>query len=226
MPRRVEYLLLLAPLAFGCGVDGRLLAALVANAGGGGGEAGAEEAGTSGDRNGEAGQRSEGGEAGAPQAGGTAGAGDGGLGAEGGEAGADSSGGTGGLVTGGSGAGGSAGAIAGGSSGGGGVGGGGESGSTSTGGGGAGAGASGAGTGGGPIRPPCGDLNQDSIDDCVQTILTNAGFDHDLEGWSAERQTTISWEPRDSAEDPDSGAVAVTFTASGGMGTSMGGLNQ
>ena len=56
----------------------------------------------------------------------------------------------------------------------------------------------------------CGDLNQDSIDDCQQSLVQNAQFDSAVTGWDSEPSTTAVWDPTDGAGKPGSGSIRVS----------------
>lgn len=104
-------------------------------------------------------------------------------------------------VTGGSLSGGSAGATGGG-------------GATAGGGGAAGGGSGG--TGGGSLDGgPCGDLDQNGVQDCDETVALNARFDSTATSWLADPGVTQVWRAEDARGSATSGALGVTFTTSG-----------
>ena len=127
--------------------------------------------------------------------------------------------GDGGAGGGGGGAGGGGGGGAGGSTGGGGNGAGGAgtggSGSGGAGSGGAGSAGSdgqigGAGSSDGADTSACPDLDSDGIADCVETLVTNATFNHDAAGWKAEFAASQLFDSHDAEGAAASGSLAVT----------------
>lgn len=63
----------------------------------------------------------------------------------------------------------------------------------------------------------CPDLDQNTVLDCSETLVTNPGFDADIKGWSPEASGAISWESLDSRGSNTSGSIRVENrgTASG-----------
>lgn len=69
-----------------------------------------------------------------------------------------------------------------------------------------------AGHAGGAPEFPCGDLNQDAVDDCTQTLVQNSRFDSALSGWVEEPSTTQVWNSSDALGKPGSGSLLLTNT--------------
>lgn len=67
--------------------------------------------------------------------------------------------------------------------------------------------------GGSAVSFPCGDLNQDSVDDCAQTLVQNSRFDSALNGWETEPSTNQAWDASNATGQPGSGSVKVSNTA-------------
>jgi hypothetical protein len=63
----------------------------------------------------------------------------------------------------------------------------------------------------------CPDLDQNTVLDCTETLVTNPGFDVDIKGWSPEANAAISWEALDQRGSNTSGSIRVENrgTASG-----------
>ena len=63
----------------------------------------------------------------------------------------------------------------------------------------------------------CPDLDQNTVLDCTETVVTNPGFDADIKGWSPEASGAISWESLDARGSNNSGSLRVENrgTASG-----------
>jgi hypothetical protein len=91
----------------------------------------------------------------------------------------------------------------------------------------------GSGSGGGAIRPP----DAVSLPDCsysgatkpgCETLVDNAGFGSDVEGWEAEPLAiAVAWSPRDAEGSNDSGSIAVLNTMHGkNEGVAPGGGRQ
>ena len=70
-----------------------------------------------------------------------------------------------------------------------------------------------AGSGGAAVSFPCGDLNQDSVDDCAQTLVQNSRFDSAVNGWEAEPSMSQAWDASNATGKPGSGSVKVSNTA-------------
>jgi hypothetical protein len=86
-----------------------------------------------------------------------------------------------------------------------------------------------AGSGGSPTAAgPCGDIDQNGVDDCSETLVANARFDSDLSHWDAEQLETQSWDARNAGPEPNSGALLVSNTApvATGLGSYMAGAHQ
>jgi hypothetical protein len=77
--------------------------------------------------------------------------------------------------------------------------------------GGASAGSSGAGGSGGQL--PCGDIDQDKVDDCVETLVQNSRFDSDLSYWFAEPLEAQTWDSRNARAGMGSGSILVSNMA-------------
>jgi len=63
----------------------------------------------------------------------------------------------------------------------------------------------------------CPDLDQNTVLDCTETLVTNPGFDADVKGWSPEASGAISWDSLDARGSNSSGSIRVENrgTASG-----------
>jgi len=70
-----------------------------------------------------------------------------------------------------------------------------------------------AGTAGAPVIFPCGDLNQDAVDDCQQTLVQNSRFDANVSGWDRENSTTQAWDASNASGKPDSGSIQISNTS-------------
>ncbi|HEX2670354.1 MAG TPA: hypothetical protein VHM25_05750 [Polyangiaceae bacterium] len=70
-----------------------------------------------------------------------------------------------------------------------------------------------AGNGGAAVSFPCGDLNQDSVDDCAQTLVQNSRFDAAVNGWDTEPSTNQVWDASNATGQPGSGSVKVSNIA-------------
>ena len=55
----------------------------------------------------------------------------------------------------------------------------------------------------------CPDLDQNTVLDCAETLVTNPGFDVDIKGWSPEASGAISWESLDARGSNTSGSIRV-----------------
>ena len=78
-------------------------------------------------------------------------------------------------------------------------------------------------------RGGCGDLDQNGVEDCVETLLKNSRFDENTSGWEPETYLHQNWDPRDGRGDGDSGALLVSNTNaidSGAVGLTMVGSRQ
>jgi len=63
---------------------------------------------------------------------------------------------------------------------------------------------------------PCGDLNDNGVQDCQETSVKNAVFDKDVSGWSADIGLAIAWKNEDSYAQANSGSLSLTFTTAAG----------
>jgi hypothetical protein len=70
-----------------------------------------------------------------------------------------------------------------------------------------------AGNAGAALSLPCGDLNQDLVDDCAQTLVQNSRFDAAVDGWDTEPSTNQVWDAANATGKPGSGSVKVSNTA-------------
>jgi hypothetical protein len=66
-----------------------------------------------------------------------------------------------------------------------------------------------AGSGGAPLIFPCGDLNQNYVDDCAETLVKNSRFDTDTKGWEAEPLLQQHWDPTNATGGTSSGSLFV-----------------
>ena len=75
---------------------------------------------------------------------------------------------------------------------------------------------------------PCGDIDQNGVDDCSETLVTNSRFQTDLGGWTAEVLDTLAWDTRNAEADSNSGALRVSNLApvAGTPGAFMTGAHQ
>jgi hypothetical protein len=69
-----------------------------------------------------------------------------------------------------------------------------------------------AGTGGKPDDGPCGDIDQNGVQDCQETVAKNPTFDADANSWDAELNLTEVWKSDDARGTHGSGSLSVTFT--------------
>jgi hypothetical protein len=67
-----------------------------------------------------------------------------------------------------------------------------------------------AGLAGGPVTFPCGDLNQDLVDDCQQTLVLNSRFDSAVSDWDLEPSTTRVWDASNASGKAGSGSLQVS----------------
>jgi hypothetical protein len=63
---------------------------------------------------------------------------------------------------------------------------------------------------------PCGDLNENGVQDCQETVVKNAVFDEDVSGWTADAGVAIEWKNEDSYAQANSGSLSLTFTTAAG----------
>ena len=55
----------------------------------------------------------------------------------------------------------------------------------------------------------CPDLDRNTVLDCTETLVTNAGFALDVKGWSPEANGAISWESLDALGGNTSGSIRI-----------------
>ncbi len=67
-----------------------------------------------------------------------------------------------------------------------------------------------AGQAGGTLTFPCGDLNQDLVDDCQQTLVLNSRFDSAADDWDFEPSTTRAWDVSNASGKAGSGSLRVS----------------
>ena len=83
------------------------------------------------------------------------------------------------------------------------------------------------GTGGKPDDSPCGDLDQNSVQDCQETLAKNAAFDANVDQWLADPGVTKAWRLDEARDGMPSGGLAVTFTTGGASsGWALGAVGQ
>ena len=70
-----------------------------------------------------------------------------------------------------------------------------------------------AGAGGAPFDSPCGDIDNDSVDDCTETLVLNSHFDTDAAQWVAAANAVQAWDARDARSKSGSGSLMVTNQA-------------
>jgi hypothetical protein len=79
------------------------------------------------------------------------------------------------------------------------------------------AGASSAGAAGSSGLPQlvdgCVDLDQNEIGDCTETLVSNARFEADVDGWLVGAMPGLMWSDQNRADDVPSGSAAVAFTS-------------
>jgi hypothetical protein len=56
----------------------------------------------------------------------------------------------------------------------------------------------------------CVDLDQNGVSDCTETMLDNSAFATDVSHWTAEANTTITWDAKDMLGSLQSGSALVT----------------
>ena len=86
----------------------------------------------------------------------------------------------------------------------------GGSGGNDTGGAGGSAGASSTGEAGGTGDPGCPDLDDNHVADCDETLVDNASFDANLNGWHEETNALANWEHEDALDHDASGSATIT----------------
>jgi len=83
-----------------------------------------------------------------------------------------------------------------------------------------------AGSGGTVDDSPCGDVDQNGVQDCQETLAKNAAFDTNVDGWIADPGVTKVWQA-DDARGKASGSVRLTFaTSNGGSGWVLAAVGQ
>jgi len=82
------------------------------------------------------------------------------------------------------------------------------------------------GSGGEPFISPCGDLNQNRVDDCEETLVQNSRFDTASSSWSADANPKLlqAWDGVDARAQTGSGSLLVlnTNVVEGTGNTSLG----
>ena len=66
------------------------------------------------------------------------------------------------------------------------------------------------GSAGGSTALPCGDLNENGVDDCQETLVKNSRFDATVTGWAAEPDTTQVWEASNASGESGSGSLRLS----------------
>jgi len=66
------------------------------------------------------------------------------------------------------------------------------------------------GSSGGRGLLPCGDLNDNGVDDCSETLVQNSRFDSTLSGWQAEPDADSVWDAGDASAQAGSGSLRLT----------------
>lgn len=83
------------------------------------------------------------------------------------------------------------------------------------------------GTGGQPDDSRCGDLDQNSVQDCEETLAKNAAFDTNVDQWFADPGVTKTWRLDEARDGMPSGGLSVTFTTGGASsGWALGAVGQ
>jgi hypothetical protein len=90
------------------------------------------------------------------------------------------------------------------------------------GGGGTGGGGEGGSGGGSTDAGPCGDLDQNGVQDCDETVVLNSRFDTNAASWLAEPSVAQVWRAEDARGASSSGALGLTFTTAGNGDSSWG----
>jgi hypothetical protein len=84
-----------------------------------------------------------------------------------------------------------------------------------------------AGNGGNPNLGPCGDINLNGVEDCDETLVSNANFKQEVAEWSAEANVNQVWSANDARGKADSGSLVVTSVKPGqAEGWSIAGTGQ
>jgi hypothetical protein len=61
--------------------------------------------------------------------------------------------------------------------------------------------------------PGCGDIDQDMVDDCTETLVQNSRFDSDGSYWLVEPLATQAWDPRNARAGTGSGSLLISNLA-------------
>jgi hypothetical protein len=72
-----------------------------------------------------------------------------------------------------------------------------------------GGGAGDGGSGGTPFESPCGDLNDNRVDDCSETLLQNSRFDSAATGWQPEGSLQQAWTTTNARPTSGSGSLSL-----------------
>jgi len=62
---------------------------------------------------------------------------------------------------------------------------------------------------------PCGDLDQNGVQDCDETVAANPRFDANAQGWLADPGVVQSWQSDDARGKAGSGSLQLTYTTGG-----------
>ena len=65
---------------------------------------------------------------------------------------------------------------------------------------------------GATFESPCGDLNQNSVDDCAETLVQNSRFDSAASDWNPEPSLTQAWDAKNATGKPGSGSLMLSNT--------------
>ena len=84
------------------------------------------------------------------------------------------------------------------------------------------------GSGGAPFISPCGDLNQNRVDDCAEALTKNSRFDTDMTSWEPEALLQQHWDPTNATGGASSGAlrIANVNAVPNGLGNTAAGSRQ
>ena len=85
-----------------------------------------------------------------------------------------------------------------------------------------------AGTGGAqPDGGPCGDLDQNGVQDCDETLVANSAFNTDVQKWDADPSMTTAWQSSDARGAQASGSMSLKFvTPTSGQGWAIAAAGQ
>ncbi len=72
---------------------------------------------------------------------------------------------------------------------------------------------SGGNAGSGGASSGCGDIDQDMVDDCTETLVQNSRFDSDGSYWLIEPLATQAWDPRNARAGTGSGSLLISNLA-------------